>query len=267
MPEGPEVKRTVEYLNHELKDQMLVVHTILKGRYLKQIWNGFSEFQQLLPLRVKEISNKGKFIYWTFYGTDFILSNTLGMTGYWSQKKSKHANLEFMFPKGTWYFVDTRNFGTISLKTSTQLLKKLDQLGPDILVETSPDEFISRCRKKRSKKCIAELLLDQKLLSGVGNYLRAEALYIAKIDPFQTLLDLTDDQLGTLYSTVRNIALHFFGITPNAQIQKLYGKASPSDYISISYQTNFLIYGKTIGPKGEMIRKQKLNGRTLWYVI
>jgi formamidopyrimidine-DNA glycosylase len=51
-------------------------------------------------------------------------------------------------------------------------------------------QFINRLNKKRDDTMICTALLDQKVIAGCGNYLRAEALYIDKISPFRTIKNL-----------------------------------------------------------------------------
>ena len=49
---------------------------------------------------------------------------------------------------------------------------------------------------------ICEILLNQKIVAGSGNYLRADALYLAKINPFLKPKDILDEDLKNLYNCI-----------------------------------------------------------------
>ncbi len=72
----------------------------------------------------------------------------------------------------------------------------VDRLGPDILANPPDlDGMIRGLRAAGSSREIGEALLDQRLVAGIGNMWRAEALFLAGISPWSTLSDLTDDDL------------------------------------------------------------------------
>ena len=90
MPEGPEVTIIAEGLNKLLKDKYISLFEIdPKSRYAKKAPDGFLNFDQKLPIKIKSKQNKGKLIYWTFAipGTSWRsqrtlnISNNFGPTG------------------------------------------------------------------------------------------------------------------------------------------------------------------------------------------
>jgi endonuclease-8 len=72
----------------------------------------------------------------------------------------------------------------------------LDRLGPDILAD-DPDlaEMVRRLRAVEPSREVGDALLDQRLVAGIGNVWRAEALYLAGVSPWRRLAELTDDEL------------------------------------------------------------------------
>jgi formamidopyrimidine-DNA glycosylase len=56
----------------------------------------------------------------------------------------------------------------------------------------------------KSNKNITVLLMEQKVVSGVGNYLKSESLYSARINPWARINNLTDDNLLVLYGAIRD---------------------------------------------------------------
>ena len=72
-------------------------------------------------------------------------------------------------------------------------------LGPDILADPPQIEvMIGRLRNADRRMSIGEALLDQRIVAGIGNMWRAEALWRAGISPWRKLGDLSDDELRTV---------------------------------------------------------------------
>jgi endonuclease VIII len=73
------------------------------------------------------------------------------------------------------------------------------RLGPDILAEP-PDleEMVKRMRAADQSLAIGEAVLDQRLVAGIGNMWRAEALWRAQVSPWTRLGDLSDAELRTV---------------------------------------------------------------------
>ena len=104
MPEGPEVKLLVIELNKILKNKVLFDIELLSGRYIKKPDN-FDNFINNLPLKIIEVKNRGKFIYFILENNWFIF-NTLGMTGNWTiMENVKHNRLKNLNLKKMKYFI------------------------------------------------------------------------------------------------------------------------------------------------------------------
>jgi endonuclease VIII len=93
--------------------------------------------------------------------------------------------------------------------------RALAALGPDVLGPTfEPDgiaDAIARARAPvRSRHAIAEALIDQRVVAGIGNVYKSEALWLERIDPFAAVGDLTDDELARVLATARRL------MVPNA---------------------------------------------------
>jgi endonuclease VIII len=73
------------------------------------------------------------------------------------------------------------------------------RLGPDILAEP-PDleEMVKRMRAAGQSLAIGEAVLDQRLVAGIGNMWRAEALWRAQVSPWTRLGDLSDAELRSV---------------------------------------------------------------------
>lgn len=271
MPEGPEVKRVTDNLQ-KFKNKTLFNINILNGRYKKhKPFEGFNKLTISLPLKIKQINCKGKFIYFIFEN-NMVLFNTLGMSGRWTSKNEKHNNIEFCFSNKI-YFNDYRNFGTFKYQNMEQLNKKLNELGPDILEDFNKIElFKKRLERKRDDTLIGNALLDQKVASGCGNYLRAEVLYESKISPFRKIRNLKENEKEILWKNLTKIGWIFYNyeigikkgvLQKNDKLLKTY---IIPEYNYYKYYTNFQVYFENYGPKKNQVIREKLGTRTIHWV-
>ena len=135
MPEGPEVKTVCDNLQYLINNKLSKL-SILSGRYSKNnnLPQYFEQLNSKLPLLIKKIDVKGKLLYFILEN-DWVILNTFGMSGRWTQTYQKHNHLEILINNETkLWFCDPRCFGTIKILTNLiDLQKKLSSLGPDIL--------------------------------------------------------------------------------------------------------------------------------------
>ena len=278
MPEGPEVRRTVDLIK-KINNKTLYKIKINNGRYVKH--GPFKNYEILikdLPLKIKKVDCKGKFIY-IIFENDKVLFNTLGMSGRWNwnfdKNMEKHDNLTFYLKdyQKVLFFNDYRNFGTFMYCDMDELNKKLKSLGPDILMEHDKyNLFREKIEKKRNDAVIGTTLLDQKVASGCGNYLRAEVLYYCKISPYREIKKLTEKELKLIWSNMVKIAWIFYdfekGIknkifTKNDKLLNIY---LVENYLNYTYYRNFQVYNQETDGKGNKVISEKLKDRTIRWV-
>lgn len=250
MPEGPEVKTITDFLHLGYRDQKIISIKILSGRYNRKSLTNIENIN--LPLTIESVRCKGKFIYF-ICSDDWMLFNSLGMTGSWSKEKSKHSRLEFCFDSGDkLYFADIRNFGTLKfVKGSDVLNEKLMSIGPDML---SGNVDFETFKEKLSKKdrTISENIMDQSMVSGVGNYLKSEILYAAKISPHRKVSTLTENELEKIYKNTKDI-IKFSYSTGGATIRDYYTPSGKKG----GFSKKFAVYNQAKDPLGNVVIKEK----------
>lgn len=267
MPEGPEVKRIAVQLNGLLSGKSIESIEILSGRYKTHTPpSGIIQFLSLTEeKKIKEVSCKGKFIWFSFYGNqDLSIWNTLGMSGSWSRKESEHARIKFTFIDGEpIYFTDIRNFGTMHfIFSESELTQKLNSLGPDMLSASPSDEEFLKIVKKQKGKTLPEFLMNQKAISGVGNYVKAEALYLAKISPLRTCNSLTEKEIKTLKDSIDRVLRTSYnsGGSTIKTYRDVFGNTG-------SFTSRFLVYGNDVDPQGNTVQRTTTkDGRTTFWV-
>ena len=263
MPEGPECRRIAEGLAKVVSGKKVTNIKILSGRYLKKEISGLEKFVDSLPLGIVGAGVHGKFIY-MICENEFSIWNTLGMSGSWKTSQGKHSRVRIDMSDGSAvYFDDMRNFGTLKMVEGRhQLIEKLESLGPDMLNEdVSPELFIERLRKKNNSN-ICKVLMDQSVVSGVGNYLKADALWLSEVYPFASVGDLTDSELSNLCENVKKIIRASYE-SGGATISTFSGV----EYERGNYSSRFLVYNRKSDSLGNnVVRSMTPDGRKTHWV-
>ena len=262
MPEGPERRQMALQMSEDVSNKKIIDITVLSGRYLKNPVEGMESFLKESPIKIRGVGVHGKFIFFVL-DDQWTIWSTLGMTGAWSREKAKHARIKLVLDDGPIYYNDTRNFGTIKfVKGKKEIVDKLESLGPDILAEECSDELFAERIQSKPKKTIAQALMDQAVVSGVGNYVKAEALYLAKVSPHRTCGSLTEADLYNLNTAVRSVLMSSFE-SGGATIQSY--KDFHGDVGNATQ--NFAVYGQKKDPLGNDVVKEKTkDGRTTHWV-
>lgn len=209
--------------------------------------------------KVVSVKTRGKFMYWEL-SNGWYLFCTYGMTGQWSPSAGKHVCLDVELTDGKVdianfhiYFNDPRHFGTIKfVKGEDQLKEKLSELGwdplQDDLTKYSP-WLISELSK--TSKPIGQVLMDQKLFCGIGNYIRAESLYLAKMSPWKPANQISKNEAEILFQACVDImqtSYQYQGATIQTY-KTAYGEEG-------RYSSCFKVYGKKTDPLGNKIIKE-----------
>ena len=91
--------------------------------------------------------------------------------------------------------------------TETQMARHpdLSRIGPDFLAEEFDETEALRRLKGRGDSAIAEVILNQRVVSGVGNEYKSEVLFLAKVSPFTLVGKLEDAELEKIVRTARRL--------------------------------------------------------------
>lgn len=267
MPEAPECRVIAEGLDRILRGRDITQIEVLSGRYARHgNPQGFSEFKDRLPWQCCSVNVKGKFIYFTmgdFSGMGHIW-NTLGMSGSWLKQRTSHARVRLSIAGvGDVYFTDPRNFGTLKFSFGgVELRQKLQTLGLDLLNDDVSQEAFNQSlrRKKNMMRTLAEVLMDQTCFAGIGNYIKAESLYRARLSPHRTVSSLDDGDIGGLYLAVLDVIRGSYAARG----------MSMSDYTDVDGVIGTftkVVYGKSKDPDGrQVITEETKDGRTTHWV-
>lgn len=305
MPEVCEVCLTAMYLNRKIRNKTIMSINILGGRYTHQPLVGLEEAKENLPLKIKKVDSKGKFMWMELKNGNQIIYmlNTYGLTGKWGFKLKKNSRISIKLKSNSGneyilYYTDPRNFGIIKFTSEKGVLQAaLDKRGPDFLKESfTRKEFEERVydyiyggrypEKKYDKKIVA-VLMNQEMKtgigSGLGNYLVPEILYRAKISPHRKIGDILNDKKA-LYKLAKYIkyVLKLCYLTNDTEYvdhikgflrkhkEDVNNNRSPNYHKEINIKDNkfeFFVYGQSEDPKNNPVKREEIvKGRTTYWV-
>ena len=186
MPEGDSLHRAARRLQVLVGEQVAV-----ETPHPRAAVAGLAE--RLDGRRLESVEAVGKNLLLSFEG-GLVLRSHLRMSGRW---QVRHRNSKALAGK-PWLVLRGRAHEGVLwngpvLELTTRAVRRL---GPDIL--GSPPELarmVENVRRTHPGRELGEALLDQRLVSGIGNLWKAEALWRAQVSPWLRLGNVSDDAL------------------------------------------------------------------------
>lgn len=263
MPELPEVETIRRGLLKLIKGKTIARVTVYYPPLIQ--CPADIDLGSVLPgAAVTDILRRGKYLIFLL-DNDWALVLHLRMTGQIfpadpDKPRDKHIHAVFDFVGGpNLYYRDQRKFGRIILMPQKDLptFTPLAKLGPEPLSGLTAEEFKSRLAKRKGK--IKAVLLDQRVLAGLGNIYADEALHRAGIHPERVAQYLTPGEIEALYRAVQEVlrlGIDHQGTTINTYVN--------ADGESGEFQKLLRVYGKKGQPCavcGTPITKIEVGGR------
>ena len=211
MPELPEVETTKRYIKHFLLNSKIIN---IQTNTPKLRWkinpdiNFF--FNNTIILKVSRI---GKYILINTSNKSSLILH-LGMSGYLSikeanYKKIKHDHVIINFEclngeNKRLIFNDQRRFGYIDFQYTPSLKQHflIKKLGTDGLSKNLKFQLLNTIFQKKTIN-IKNVLLDQKIISGIGNIYASEILFYSKIHPLKKVNHLKKDEIKSLLLNIK----------------------------------------------------------------
>lgn len=216
MPEGPEIRTMSDQLRSKILN-LTCSHMIMlpKSRYWKAPFFSSCQIQYQdnenhrvynISSNVVQVLSRGKKIIIelkTLNDTLFRMVSSCAMYGRWSWNQSKYTCLILVFDTFCAFYDDVTNEGLFSICSypSSEYEHIFKNVGPDLMTEEVTYEIYKRVitnpRIKNLK--IMNFMMEQKYLSGIGNYLRAEILYKCRINPYRILGSFNENEIYMLF--------------------------------------------------------------------
>ncbi len=276
MPELPEVETIRQGLRQNILGQNIISIEVKKTNIVKNPKKYFVDFLQ--NQHFVDVSRVGKLLIFHLQNKDYFLLIHLKMTGQliFQDKKqtlagghsgpkisdlpNKYSHVIFHFASDVkLFFNDLRQFGYLKIVNGQDKEKIVSQFGIEPLqANFTYQNFLKIFKNKRI--AVKTLLLNQKLIAGLGNIYVDEVCHQAGVLPQRLVNTLTEEDIKKLFTASQQI------------IKKAIAKRGTtfSDYRDTEGKTgNFSQYLKVYGRGGEIcltcrqnnLKKIKLNGR------
>lgn len=279
MPEGHTIHALAARINRTLGGQQIRASSP-QGRFA-------ADAALLDGRRLDEASARGKHLFVDV--EDLILHVHLGLIGSFHVKQRAAVEQAGSPPRlrieGPFHVAELRGPMICSLVDATTRQAVLDKLGPDPLHDQDVPGGAERAwqRITKSRKTIAELLLDQSVVAGVGNVYRCEVLFRHRVDPFTLGSDLGRPLWLVLWNdlvVLLPLGMAFSQIlTIQEQVDAAAEMLADGSSLAITegltgerlgdhFDRRFHVYQRTGEPCdrcGRRIRSQAIAGRTLYW--
>ena len=227
MPELPEVQTTVNGLNKKVLNRaFLDVRSDWKKIIKKP--KSFEQFKKgLKNKKIKKIWRRAKNIIFDLSDGYSLLVHQK-MTGHllygkWEITKlgnwiptvkgplndpyNRFLHVVFFLDNGEMMALsDARKFAKVELWKTDELLnsKEFNNLGPEPLEKNFTFEKFKKVLQNKKGR-IKQVIMDQNVITGIGNIYSSEALWVAKIHPEKNVAKLSDKELKLFYKAIRKV--------------------------------------------------------------
>jgi formamidopyrimidine-DNA glycosylase len=267
MPELPEVETVRRGLAHFLIGYRFTSAQGLHPRVLKPA--SLQPLDAVIGAKIKNINRRGKFL-WFELDRDQALVAHLGMSGqFLVARKDRpapgHVRAHFDLSKGLRrhqiLFSDQRTFGWLSVEELTNGIPHSAQhIALDPFDPTFDRDAVIAAMKSR-KAAIKSVILNQEIMSGVGNIYADESLWRAKIHPEIPASDLSTKKITTLVDAAIEVM---------AEAIEVGGTSFDAMYINVNgesgfFETSLAAYGQEGEPCprcGRQIRRIAFSNRS-----
>ncbi|HVE71465.1 MAG TPA: DNA-formamidopyrimidine glycosylase family protein [Thermoanaerobaculia bacterium] len=204
MPEGDTIHRAARTL-----------HAALAGRVITRFETVFPQLErvEMTGRTIESVDAAGKNLLMHFSG-DLHLRTHMRMNGSWhiyrpgERWRKRFHEMRIVMETDAWVAV-AFNVPVAELHDSRSLERQDDLLniGPDFLGDVFDWDEAQRRIRARPEEEIANVLLNQRVVSGIGNEYKSELLFMTGVSPFAKVRDLNDEQLDRILKISRKVML------------------------------------------------------------
>ena len=196
MPEGDTIHSAARRVGAALVGYEIVSIETPQARHRMDRWPA-----RLAGRAVRSVDAHGKHLFVRFEG-DLTLHSHLKMGGTWGVYR--RGERWRRSPRRTWLVIRTDEHEVVQFEGPvlelmtdgrTRSDQRLAALGPDVLASDWDERaYLRRLREDDQTRGIGDALLDQRNLAGFGNIWKAEACFLARVDPWRRVADVSDDE-------------------------------------------------------------------------
>lgn len=173
--------------------------------------------RRILDATVDDVRTVGKHLI-VDLSTGYSIRVHLGMSGRWAISplgKPPPGSARLVLTTDT-HHAACYGAPTVTAGRTPAIEAEVSELGPDLLGEFDMDEFVRRARLLGADRRIAQLLLDQRVIAGIGNVYKSELLFLEGIHPDAPVADIDTDGLRSLAERARRLMTANVGPGPRS---------------------------------------------------
>jgi len=267
VPELPEVETVRRGLERHVTGRTIATVQVLHPRAVRRHLAGPEEFSAALAGRgFGRARRRGKYL-WLSVGEDALLAH-LGMSGQLlvgepGRPASPHVRVWFTFADGgpDLRFTDQRTFGHMTfVRDGAELPGPIAHIAPDPF-EPAFDAEVLAARLRSRRTGIKRALLDQSLVSGIGNIYADESLWRAGLHWARPTETLNGPEVARLLAAVREVLGEALAVG---------GTSFDSLYVNVNgdsgyFERSLAVYGREGLPCrtcGTPVRREKFMNRS-----
>lgn len=208
MPELPEVETIKKDLEKIIIGKKIIGIKIIQKKSIK---NSPAKFLKALENNsIENINRKGKLLILKIKENNYYLLVHLRMTGqllYYRAENETKKNTRVIFnfiDNSKLFFNDTRRFGYLNIVTEKEKNEAMGRMGIDILDKNFTFEKLQELLRNE-KRNLKSVLLDQKIIAGIGNIYTDEICFDAKLRPERKTEKLSNREIKKLYNSIIKI--------------------------------------------------------------
>jgi endonuclease-8 len=206
MPEGDTIFRAARTLHRALAGK-----TILRFESACPALNRIDDDRPLAGRTVESVSSRGKHLLMAVSG-DLVLRTHMRMNGSWhiyrpgERWRKPERDMRVLIATAEIIAVGF-NIPVAEFLSRAELARhaQLVRLGPDLAAEDFDREEALRRLRGLAETPIADALLDQRVVAGIGNVLKSEVLFVSKVDPFAAVGRLSDETMARIVNEGRRL--------------------------------------------------------------
>jgi endonuclease-8 len=162
---------------------------------------------------IERVRAEGKNLIIDFSG-DLHLHTHMRMHGAWhlyrpgERWRKRRSDMRIVIETGAWIAVGF-NVPIAAFHDAQSLARQEDlrNIGPDLLADTFDEAEALRRIRAREELEIADAITNQRLVSGIGNEYKSELLFLAHINPYVRVADVSDAKVGELLRMARKVMI------------------------------------------------------------
>lgn len=276
MPEGPEILYSSIVIKKMIKKYYFSDIISFSDKQVTAPKQFMNKLKQNISGKVVNVNCKGKLLWIELENSidegNMFIHIHYGLTGwlvdtepdnyikykliFTKKRKDKPDNQKILFMK------DKRRFSKIKFMTEEEHIKEINKLGIDIFSEEFTVNYLKKIMESK-KVILGSFIMNQHLICGIGNYIKNDAMFEAKLNVSVKTSELSSLQIKDLYKYI--LFISYSKLMTHLKEKNMIKYLSPDKTSNIPKKLEipyeFKVYNQTETRNGEKVIKVSIGGR------